>query len=70
MAAKRKSGKTQPEHRRARPVVALRLHRDQIAQVEAIAAARGVTRSRFLADTIAAALDATAPPPSRSTTAA
>jgi hypothetical protein len=70
MAAKRKSGKTQPHSERVRPAVPVRLSREHIAQAEAIAAARGVTRSRFLADTIAAALDATAPPPSRSTTAA
>ena len=74
MTAKRRSGKTQPEHlrNRAKPAVALRLDRDQIARVDELAAARGVTRSRVLADAIAAALDATVPTPdhSRSSTTA
>ncbi len=67
-------GETQPEHERLRRMVGLRLPLDQIARVDELAAARGITRSRVLADAIIAGLDATATPPdpdhSRSNTAA
>ncbi len=70
MAAKRKSGKTQPENERHRRVASTRLTLDQLARTDELAAARGITRAHVMAELIDQALDATPSPTSRRTTTA